>query len=133
MSNLIIERQVRKPVTVVGEQHIFTVEIYLDRFKTLSEIRGHSGIRESHVPIVNVDIEQFELIAPSRQKAIVVNTFVVIQEVVLDNIRTMTQAKNEIFMTEISVVLHDVPEYWTRADVHHRLGNRVGKLAHPQP
>src|SRR5438132_10672444 len=123
MSDLIVERQVRKPVTVVGEKDIFTVEILLDRFKTFSEIRGHAGIRESDVPIVNVAIEQLEFFAPSGQNEIVGNAFVVIQEVVLDNIRAMTQAKNEIFMTVMSIVLHDVPEYWTRADVHHRLGN----------
>src|SRR5690606_28156150 len=49
--------------------------------------------------------------------------------VVLDRVAAVAKAQHEVAMPEVRVVLHQVPDDRTRADVDHRLRNRLGKLA----
>src|SRR5438552_48163 len=59
------------------------------------------------------------------------STFVVLQEIVLDNVATITKAKDKVLMAVVGVVLHHVPNDGTIPNVYHRL-RQVLAVSDPQ-
>jgi hypothetical protein len=128
---LIGKRQIGKTVGVVGEEDFLAGNVFLNGFEALADIGIDSGIREGDFPVVSVSVEELDVSYAGFQHKIVGETLVVIQEIVLNEIRAVTQAKNKILVTVVSVIFHDVPHHRTVADGNHRFGNRLGIF--PQP
>ena len=59
----------------------------------------------------------------SEIDAVAVCRLLVVQEIVLDDVCLVSEAKNEIPMTVLAVVLHDMPQDRLVPDRHHRLWN----------
>src|SRR5712692_4256596 len=76
-------------------------------------------------------MEQLETLSPAGQNEVIRDAFVVVQEVVLDRVRAVPQAEDEVLMTKVGVVLHYVPKDRPVTDRNHWLGNIVGIV--PQP
>ncbi|MBN9441546.1 MAG: molecular chaperone, partial [Bosea sp.] len=68
---------------------------------------------------------------PATQVAIGVSLRLVVQEVFLDDVCLVAKAKDEVLVAEMGVVLHQMPEDRTRADLHHRFRDVVDIA--PQP
>src|SRR5271155_1173883 len=76
-------------------------------------------------------MEQLEMFSALRKSEIVREAFVVVTEVVLDGVRPISQAQDEIAMAEMCVVLHHMPQDGAIADRHHGFGDVVRIF--PQP
>ena len=61
-----------------------------------------------------------------------VKALIMVQEVLSDHMALPAQAKDEVLVTEMRVILHQVPEDRPRAERDHRFGNRFGIVADPQ-
>src|SRR5262249_9259772 len=77
-------------------------------------------------PVVNITIQKLDVLTALRPYKVVRYGFVIMQEIILDYVAPIAEAKDEISMAEVSVVLHQVPEDGPRPDFHHGLGNIVG-------
>src|SRR5262249_49300824 len=90
--DVVTEWEVRQPVTVVRQKHLFSVQVRLDSLEPLSDIRLDSRVDKRNVPVVDIAIHQLEFFTPVGQDKVVRHTFVVIQEIVLDNVRFVPKA-----------------------------------------
>src|SRR6185503_9380416 len=54
-------------------------------------------------------------------------------EVVLDDVGPVAEAQDEVLVSEVGVVLHDVPEDRAIADRHHRLRDVLVVIPKPRP
>src|SRR4030095_2116496 len=126
--NLIVKGHIGETVAVVGEKHIFALQVLFDRFETLSDISRGTGIGESNVPIVDITVEKLKVLASLSQDKIIGKTLIVVQEIILDEICTVTKAENKVFVTVMGIVLHDVPKDRSVPDVYHRLGDGFKNL-----
>ena len=80
---------------------------------------------------MNIAAQQFQVLAPFGQHEIVGEAFVVREKVPFDGICLVAEAEDEVVMSIVGVILHNMPQdravtYW-----HHRLGQGLGVLAHP--
>jgi hypothetical protein len=109
MVNLLIEGQVSKTVAIISEEHFFAIEVFLDCFKTLADIRPCARIGKSDIPIIDITIKKSQILTALGKNKIIRNAFIVIEEVVLDEISGVTKAKDKVFMAIMGVIFHDVP------------------------
>ena len=73
--------------------------------------------------------ENFDLLAEIRNDAVIAGRLIVVQKIVLDDVRLVAEAQDEILMAVLAVVLHDVPQDRLVADRHHRLWNVLRIIA----
>ena len=71
------------------------------------------------------ELLQLKILPALREDEVVRQALAVIQEVVLDDIRAISEAEHEVAMSVVGVVLHDVPQYRAIPDVDHGLGDAV--------
>src|SRR5205814_5733422 len=62
---------------------------------------------------------------------VVRDPFLVVEEELLHHVGLVAEAKDELLVPEVRVVLHQVPEDRAVADLHHRLGDLSRVLAQP--
>ena len=74
---------------------------------------------------MDVAVQQLKILPALREDEVVRQALAVIQEVVLDDIRAISEAEHEVAMSVVGVVLHDVPQYRAIPDVDHGLGDAV--------
>src|SRR6266403_921958 len=121
--------QIRQAVGVVGEKGLFAHKVFLDGHEALTDIRIHAGVRKRDSPIRDVPIHQLDLTtAPGKNEVVGPGLFVV-EEVLLDDVSTIPEAEDEVGVTIVSVVLHQVPEDRPMSDLHHWLRNIVTCLS----
>jgi hypothetical protein len=82
----------------------------------------NAGIHESDLPVMYVTADEPKPLPARGQDEVVGHAFVVVEEVVFDDVRTITETKNELLVTEMRVVLHHVPQNRPVSDVRHGLG-----------
>src|SRR6266566_4644069 len=134
MVELLLEGQIAQTIAVVGQKLFLSMQIFLYRFQALADVGTDSSIGKGDSPIVNVAVEQFETFAAARKNEVVGSAFVVVEKVVLDGVRPMSQAENEVFVPKVGVILHHMPEERPVSDMHHRLGQVFGFAnPHAQP
>jgi hypothetical protein len=93
-----------------------------------------SRASEGDPPIMDVAIVEFQLVSASRQNEVVRGAFVVIQEIVFDCVGAMPQAKNEVLMAIVGIVLHNMTKNRSVADLHLRLRkSSVPWMRNPNP
>src|SRR5260370_32853592 len=67
-----------------------------------------------------------------RDGTVTVGHRLVVQKEVLHDVRFVAKAQNEVPMSILAVILHDVPKDRLMADRYHRLRNALGILAYPR-
>src|SRR5439155_19916788 len=72
-------------------------------------------------------------VAADREDEVVREGLVVVEEVLLDRLRVVTQAEDEVVVPVVGVVAHDVPQDGAVPYRDHRLRNRRPCLANAQP
>jgi hypothetical protein len=119
-------------VAVVGEEDFFPLEIFLDGFQSLADVGVDACFRKGDGQVVNIGIEAFDHLASAGKDEVVAGQFIVGKEEVLDGVSTVSQTQDEVFVPEVGVVLHNVPEDGPAADRNHRLGYVVTGFPDPQ-
>src|SRR2546423_6449093 len=112
---------IREAVGVVGEKQIFAQKVFPHRHQPLTDVRVHSGVGKRYSPVRYVPIHQLDLAAAARKNEIVGASLFVVEKVLLDDVPTITETQDEVGMPIVSVVLHQMPEYWPLSDLYHRL------------
>ncbi len=126
------QRRVGEHVGVVGEEHLVAVQVVPHPAQPLPDRRLDAGLSERDRPVGYVGGQQ--LGPPAPQHEVVGRRLLVVEEEVLDVMRPVAQAQDELLVPEVRVVAHHVPDQRPRAHHRHRLGHVVeGALAHPHP
>ena len=94
--------------------------------QSLSDVRIDPGVHESDAPVLDVAVQQFQVLAALGQNEVIGGAFVVVEKVVLDDVRPIAHAEDEVPVSEVGVILHHVPQQRPVADVHHRFRQIVG-------
>src|SRR5687767_7707417 len=76
---------------------------------------------------------QFEPASAFRKGEIVGQVFLVVDEVVSNQVSAISETKNELLVTEVSVVPHQVPDQRADSDIDQWFGNRVRVLPQASP
>src|SRR5713226_8679928 len=99
--------------------------------ETLPDIGLESRVDKRDIPIGDVSTVKADVTIFAGQPEVVRQPFLVIDEVLFDEISAVPQAQNELCMSEMRVVFHEVPDDRPEADVDHRFGYAIRIL--PQP
>ncbi len=103
------KRKIRQAVAIVGEEHLFPVQIFFYCFQPLPYVGSESGVCKCNSPIADIRIQQVETFPPLGKHKIIRYALFVVQEVFLDDIGGMTEAQYKILMSEMGIVLHHMP------------------------
>lgn len=118
---LLRKMQIGQTIAVICQKFLVAVEMFLNGSQALANVRVDSRVGECDLPVIDVAIEQLQFLAAARQDKIVGDTLVVIEKVVLHYVRPIAQAENEVFVPEVGIVLHHMPQNRAVADLNHRL------------
>src|SRR5450631_3461475 len=88
-----------------------------------------AGVDESDTPSVQVGTMQLDLFPRLAQREIVGKRLVIVQKIFANGVATVTKAQDEVSMTEVRVVAHEVPNDRSVADVDQGLWDGVGVFA----
>src|SRR5882672_630164 len=69
--NQVGERKTAQSVGIVGQKHLFSLEIFFDRLQALADIRSESGIDEGYFPVGDVALPKLYVPAAIRHREIV--------------------------------------------------------------
>src|SRR5207248_11716695 len=114
--------------TVAVRQHErLALEPWLQPLHATSRQRLEAGVDEVHRPVVGrglvkVGASRRELNRDARFQAVVV------EEEPLYLLALVAKRDDKLVESVAGVVLHDVPQDWVAADLHHRLGPDLGFL-----
>src|SRR5262249_13204403 len=81
-----VQRHVRKPVCVVGEEHGLTANVLAYLQQALADVRVQPRVDECDAPVMGVRSMQVDPATAFREGEVVRDALVVIEEIVLDEI-----------------------------------------------
>jgi hypothetical protein len=131
--DVLVEVKVRKPVRVVCEKLGLTLKKPSHPQEALSKVGVKSCVHKTDTPVVQVAPEQFNLLAALGQNEVVGHAFTVVEEVLANQVSAVPKAKNEVLVSKVRVIAHQVPENRAETDVYKRLGDGVGVLSKSSP
>ena len=105
--------------------------MFFDGFQPLPDVRGEAGVYESDVPIINIATQKLDILSTPGEDEIVGDAFVIGTEVIFDDVRLITQTKDEVSVPIMGIIFHHMPEDWPIPDWHHRFGQGLRIFAHP--
>src|SRR5262245_43867934 len=120
-----VQRGITQPIAVVGEKYLFILDKVPDGDEALPDIAPGSRVHERNAPVRWSFTENFDLLAEFGDDAVAARGLLVVQEVVLDDVRLVSKAENEISMAILAVILHDMPQDRLMRDRPHPLGNTL--------
>src|SRR6266511_151839 len=125
------QRCVGEGVAVGGEEDLVVLEVRARGPEPLTDACLQPGVDERDPPILDVAPKQ--LYPPvAEEHEVIRHRFVVVEEELLDDVRVVAEAENELSVPEMRVVPHDVPEDGPVSDRDHRLRDSGLGLLHPQ-
>ena len=77
--------------------------------KALTNVSPQAGVYQRNSPIRWPLSQKLNFVAEVRNDAITRRGWLIIQNIILDNVRLITETKNKVPMAVVAVVLHDVP------------------------
>ena len=89
----------------------------------LAEIGIHARVNEGYGPVVDVRRGQLDGAPALAHGEVVGIGLVVVQEEILDDLGFVPERQDELGVSEVCVVLHDVPQDGPLSHRHHRLGH----------
>src|SRR5207244_3113217 len=111
------KRQVRHAIGVIDEERLLVLEVAPNRKQALPDVGRQAGIDERDAPIIDIAAQELDVSTAAAQYEVIGDALVVIAEIALDDIAAVPEAENEILVTEVGVVPHDVPEHRAVADL----------------
>jgi hypothetical protein len=82
--NEIGQRQIGKPIGIIGKKLILAFEKFLNRLKALADIRLRPGVDKMNAPILDITIQQLDVFATVRKNEVVGSTLAVVKKILLD-------------------------------------------------
>src|SRR2546422_3508131 len=120
------QAHVGEAVAVIREEDLFILEVLPHGKQALPDIGRHAGIHERNIPVMNVAVVKLHSLAAAQEREVVRDALAVLEKVVFDGISAITEAQDEVLVSEVSIVLHDVPENRPVADRDHGLRDVLG-------
>src|SRR3989442_1423110 len=120
------QAHVGEAVAVIREEDLFILEVLLHGKQALPDIGRHAGIHERNIPVMNVAVVKLHSLAAVQEREVVRGALAVLEKVVFDDISAITEAQDELLVSEVGIVLHEVPENRPVADGHHWLRHSFG-------
>ena len=111
------QREIGEPIAVVREEDGIVPEIVPDGVETLADVGVETCVGECDLPVLDVAAAEPDIEAAAGQLEVVRHALVVVEEVSLDEIATITETENELSVTEVRIVLHEMPDDRPVADV----------------
>ncbi len=124
-----VHRHIGEAIGVICKKAAFAGHVLADARQPLADVGVQTGVDEGDAPVVHVAGVQLDPLAALRQGEIVRQALAVVQEILTDHVATVAQTEDEILVSEVRIVAHQVPNDRTHSDVHERLGHRIGMLA----
>ena len=118
-----VQRRVGEQVGVVGEEHLLALEEVSHPTEALTDRRVRAGVDERDRPVLHVAAEQLHPTVAEHEVG--GRRLVVVQEEVLDVMSAMPEAQDEVVVSEVGVVAHDVPQQRPRTHWMHGFGQVV--------
>ena len=112
---------VGEAVAVVGEKHLLALDVLAHGKQALADVAPESGVDHGDAPVSLRIAKGFDVVAEAGDDAIGIDVRPVIEEELLDDIRLVAEAQNEVSVTVLAVVLHQMPKDRLVADRDHRL------------
>src|SRR2546422_3745239 len=122
------QAHVSEAVAVICEEGLIILEVLLHSHKALPDIGRHAGIHERDIPVMNVAVVKLHSLAAVQEREVIRDALAVLEKVVFDGISAMTEAQDELLVSEVSIVLHEVPENLPVVDGHHWLRHTFGVI-----
>src|SRR5205823_4040868 len=97
-------------------------------FEPASRLSRQAGFNEVNRPVFPLAVVHLYS-ARSETHCQVARSSVVIEEIALDDVASVPEGDDELRKSEVAVVLHDVPQQRTSADLNHGLRPQFGFLA----
>ena len=128
--NHLRQRRVRQTVAVVGEEDLLVLNEMPYTATSRSPMLRHIPVSTSVTRQSGGRSPRISTFLPKSEiTQSLVRCLLVVQEVVLDDVRLVTEAQDKIPMPILAVILHDVPQDRLVADRYHRLRNALGIFA----
>src|SRR5215207_434194 len=126
------QRSVCDGVAVRREEMALVVQMVTNRSQPFADLAVEARVDEGDAPLADVAAQEFDVAPSVGQDEIVGMRLVVVEKELFDHLRLVTEAENEILVSMVSVVLHDVPEDRTTSDRHHGLRDARRGLGHAE-
>ena len=116
-------------VAVVGKKHLLALKVRTHSKQTLSDVAPHSRVDHCDTPVPLRIVQGLNAVAAAGDDAVCVDLRPVVEEELLDDVGLVAEAQDEVLVSVLAVVMHQMPENWLVADGDHRLrdvlrGNR---------
>src|SRR5262249_39729017 len=98
-----------------------------DRHETFTNVAPGASVDKRNAPVWWPFPQNLAL--QLRDHPVAIFRLPIVEEIVLDNVCLVAEAKNEILMTMVAVILHDMPQDRLMPDRHHRLWNALRVFA----
>ena len=120
------QAHVGEAVAVIREEDLFVLEVLLHGHQALPDIGRLAGIHERDIPVIDVAVVKLHGLAAVREREVIRDALVVLEKVVFDDISAITEAQDEVLVSEVRIVLHEVPDNRPVADRDHGLRDVLG-------
>ena len=120
---------VGKSVAVVGKEHLLAFDMLAHGQQALADVAPNSGVDHGDAPVLLGIAQDLDVVAETGDDAVGVDVRPVVEEELLDDVRLVAKAQDEILVPVLAVIVHQVPEDRLIADRDHRLGNALGIIA----
>src|SRR5215472_5097858 len=124
---------VSQTIAVVGKEHPLAGEVFAHGPQPLSDIAPHTGVDHGNAPILLRIAEDLDTVAELRDHTVRVALRPVVQKELLDDVRLIAKAQDEVLVAVLTVVVHQMPQDRAVADGDHRLGDTLGEIPDPGP
>ena len=116
-----IKRDIRQSIRVVREELRLVGQVFAHPQQALADGGMQTRIDEGDIPVSGVVTVELDAVIPFVQSEVAGHGFVVVQEIVADQVAAVSKAQDEIAVSEMRVVAHEVPQDRPVADLEQRL------------
>src|SRR5215831_9644775 len=126
----VVQRCVSQSIAIIGEKDLIVLNEMFHCHQSLPDIAPSSRVYKRNPPIRRKLTQDLHLLTEIRDNAVAVGGLLVVKEIILDDVCLVAEAKDEILVAVIAVILHNVPQYGVVSNSHHRLWNILGIFPH---
>jgi hypothetical protein len=122
---------IREPVAVIGKKHLLALDISAHSKQALANIAPDSGVDHADAPLLLGIANRLDLGAETRDDAVSVGVRPIVEEELFDCVCLITEAQDEVLVSILAIIVHQMPENRLVTDGDHRLWDRFGVVAYP--
>src|SRR5262245_45348729 len=123
---------VGEPIAVVSKKHLLAFNVLPHGKQAFADAAPDPGVDHGDTPVLLGITEYLHVVAESGNDAVGVGVWTIVEEELLDDVRLVAEAQNEILMAILAVVEHQMAQDRLVADWNHRFRNAFGIVADPR-